>query len=71
MHHISVGSHIFFELRISENFIFKSLEEAGFCDVKVIAWRREDSNLPDDMFPDFSSFSFITASKLKQKLSPC
>ena len=67
----SVGPHNFFELRISEDFIFKSLEEAGFCDVKVIAWRREDLNLPDDMFPDFASFSFITASKLKQKLSSC
>ena len=67
----SVGPHSFFELRISEDFVFKSLEEAGFCDMKVIAWRREDSNLPDDMFPDFASFSFITASKLKQKLNSC
>ena len=67
----SVGPHNFFELRISKDFIFKSLEEAGFSNMKVIAWRREDSNLPDDMFPDFVSFSFITACKLKQKLSSC
>ena len=59
-----VGSHTFFDLQISEDFILKSLEQAGFCDVKVMAPTREDLGLPDDFVPHVVALSFIIASKM-------
>ena len=59
-----VGPHNFFDLRIPEDFIIKSLEQAGFCDVKVMALTREDLGLPDDFVPHLTALSFITASKM-------
>ena len=44
-----VGSHSFFALRLSRDVILKSLEEAGFCDVKTMAQTREDMGLPHDI----------------------
>ena len=59
-----VGSHNFFALRLSRDVILKSLEQAGFCDVKTMAQMREDMGLPDDIEPDVVGYSFITASKM-------
>ena len=44
-----VGPHNFFSLRLSRDVILKSLEQAGFCDVKTMAQMREDMGLPDDL----------------------
>ena len=59
-----VGPHNFFSLRLSRDVIFKSLEHAGFHDVKTTAQTREDLGLPDDFVPHLVALSFITASKL-------
>ena len=60
-----VGPHNFFELRISRDFVLKSLEQVGFGDVNVVAQMREELGLPDDFLPDLTVVSFITASKIK------
>ena len=59
-----VGPHNFFALRLTRDVIFKSLEQAGFCDVERVAQTREDFELPDDIEPDVVAYSFITASKM-------
>ena len=59
-----VGPHSFFVLRLSRDVIYKSLEHAGFHDVKTTAQTREDLGLPDDFEADLVAVSFITASKL-------
>ena len=59
-----VGPHNFFALCFSRDFIFKSLEHAGFHDVMTTAQTREELELPDDFETDFVALSFITASKL-------
>ena len=59
-----VGPHTFFDLQISEDFILKSLEQAGFCDVKVMALTRDDFGLPDGVLPHVVALSFIFASKM-------
>ena len=61
---LTVGPHNFFALRLSRDFIFKSLEHAGFHDVITTAQTREELELPDDFETDFVALSFITASKL-------
>ena len=57
-----VGPHNFFALRLSRDVIFKSLEHAGFYDVKTTTQTREDLGLPDDFETDVVALSFITAS---------
>ena len=47
-----------------KDFLLKSLEQAGFCEIKRIAKTREELGLSDDIVPDFFAFSFITASKM-------
>ena len=59
-----VGPYQFFDLPLKRDFILKSLEQAGFCDVKRMAKTREELKFPDDFEPDVVAFSFITASKL-------
>ena len=58
-----VGPLYYFGLCLSRDVIFKSLEQAGFCDVKRVALTREHFELPDDFQPNVVAFSFITASK--------
>ena len=64
-----VGSHNFFALRLTRDVIFKSLEQAGFRDIKRMAQTREDFGLPDDIEPDVVAYSFITASKVNGRLT--
>ena len=59
-----VGPHNFFALPLSKDDIFKSLEHAGFHDLKTTAQTREDLGLPDGFEADLVALSFITASKL-------
>ena len=59
----TVGSQEFFELRLSRDFISKSLEQAGFCDINVTIMPRPDLG-PDMPIPDLVGFNFITASKI-------
>ena len=59
-----VGPYKFFDLPLMKDFILKSLEQAGFCEIKRIAKTREELGLSDDIAPDFFAFSFITASKM-------
>ena len=59
----TVGSQEFFVLRLSRDSIFKLLEQAGFCDIKVTIVPRPDPG-PDEPNPDIVGFSFITASKM-------
>ena len=59
-----VGPHNFFDLPLSKDDIFKSLEQAGYCDVRRMAKTREDLGFPDDFEPEVVAFSFITASKM-------
>ena len=47
----TVGSQEFFELRVSKDFISKSLEQAGFCDIKVTVLPRPNFG-PDEPNPD-------------------
>ena len=58
----TVGSQDFFELRVSKDFISKSLEQAGFCDIKVTVHPRPNFG-PHEPNPDIVGFNFITASK--------
>ena len=58
-----VGPHNLFELPLTRDIVLKSLEQAGFHDVKRMATTREDLGLPDDFKPDVVGYSFITASK--------
>ena len=62
-----VGPNRFFELRTSRDFVLKSLEQAGFGDIKVVVLMQEDFEIPDDYVPDVTvtGVSFITASKTK------
>ena len=64
-----VGPHNFFALRLSRDVIFKSLEHAGFHDVKTTAQTREDLGLPDGFEADLVALSFITASRQNWWLS--
>ena len=64
-----VGAHNFFALCLTRDVIFKSLEQAGFCDLKRMAKTREDFGLPDDIEPDVVAYSFITASKVNGQLT--
>ena len=59
-----VGRHRFFGLRLSRDFIFKSLEQACFCDVKMKTETREELGLQDDIEPDTVTLDFITACKM-------
>ena len=59
-----VGPHNFFVLRLSRDVIFKSLEHAGFHDVKTMVQTREDLGLPDDFETYLVALSCITASKM-------
>ena len=59
-----VGAHNFFSLHLSRDVILKSLKQAAFCDVKMMAKMREDMGLPDDIEPDVVGYRFITASKM-------
>ena len=47
----TVGSQEFFELRLSKDFISKSLEQAGFCDIKVTVLPCPNFG-PDEPNPD-------------------
>ena len=58
-----VGSHEFFELRLSRDLISKSLEQAGFRDIDMTVLPRPDPG-PDEPNPDVVGFNFITASKM-------
>ena len=66
-----VGSHRFFNLQLSKDFIFKSLEQAGFCDIKVKTATRDELGLQDDIEPDTTILDFITASKMTQLAEEC
>ena len=59
-----VGCRKFFNLQLSRGFIFKSLEQAGFCDVKIRTETREELGLQDDVEPDTTTLNFITAHKM-------
>ena len=59
-----VGPHKFFDLPLTTDVILKSLEQAGFCEIKRMAQTREELGLPDDLVPEVVAFSFITASKM-------
>ena len=59
-----VGPYQFFDLPLTRDFILKSLEQAGFSDVKRMAKTREELGLSDNSIPDVVAFSFITASKM-------
>ena len=59
-----VGSLKFFDLRPPKEFILKSLEQAGFCHVKLVTLRREELKFPEDYVPEVFGVSFITASKM-------
>ena len=59
-----VGPYNFFDLPLSKDEIFKSLEQAGFCDIQRSAKTREDLGFPDDFEPEVVALSFITASKM-------
>ena len=50
---------------LKREFILRSLEQTGFCDVKRMAKMREDLGLSDDIVPDVVAFSFITASEMR------
>ena len=54
-----VGSHKFFNLHISREFISKSLEQAGFCDVKMSLEEHAKHSLPG-----IFAFNFCTACKI-------
>ena len=58
-----VGPYQFFDLPLTWDVILKSLEKAGFCEIKRIAKTREELGLSVDIVPDIVAFSFITASK--------
>ena len=55
-----VGSHKFFDLHLSREFISKSLERAGFSDVNVMSLT--DHGLQDQL-PEIIAFNFYTARK--------
>ena len=59
----TVGSREFFDLRLSRDFVSKSLKQAGFCDIKVTLLPRSHLGL-DVPNPDVVGFNFITASKM-------
>ena len=59
-----VGSQKFFDLQLSIEFITKSLEHAGFCDVKIVRLTRDDLHWTDDKRPELIAFIFLTASKM-------
>ena len=59
-----VGPYKFFDLPLTGDIIVKSLEQAGFCEIKIMKTTREDLGLSDDFVPEVVAFSFITASKL-------
>ena len=59
-----VGPYQFFDLPLTWDVILKSLEQAGFGEIKRMAKTREEVGLPDDIVPDVVAFSFITASKM-------
>ena len=59
-----VGPYQFFDLPLTWDVILKSLEQAGFCEIKRIAKTREELGLSVDIVPDVVAFSFITASKI-------
>ena len=59
-----VGPYNFFDLPLMRDFILKSLEQAGFCEIKRTAKTREELGLSDDIVPDVVAFSFITATKM-------
>ena len=59
-----VGPYQLFDLPLTWDVILKSLEKAGFCEIKRIAKTREELGLSVDIVPDVVAFSFITASKM-------
>ena len=60
----AVGPYQFFDLPLTRDVILKSLEQAGFGDVKRMAKTRDELKFPDDFEPHAVAFSFITASKM-------
>ena len=60
----SVGSQKFFDLQLSREFIYKSLERAGFCNVKAVVLTRDDLHWTDDKRPELVAFIFVTACKM-------
>ena len=58
-----VGSQTFFDWYLSREFVSKSVEQAGFCDVKIASLTRQDLQAPDDYQPECLGFTFITACK--------
>ena len=59
-----LGSLKIFDLRLSRDFILKSLEQSGFHHVKLVTLKREELKFPEDYVPDIVGVSFITASKM-------
>ena len=59
-----VGPYQFFDLPLTRDVILKSLEQAGFGDVKRMAKTRDELKFPDDFESHVVAFSFITASKM-------
>ena len=56
-----VGPYQFFDLPLTRDIILKSLQQAGFCDVKRIVKTTEDLGYSE---PAVFGYSFITASKI-------
>ena len=59
-----VGPYQFFDLPLTRDVILKSLQQAGFGDVKRMAKTRNELKFPDDFESHVVVFSFITASKM-------
>ena len=59
-----VGSQMFFNLHLSREFTYKSMKQAGFCNVKAVLLTRDDLHMTVDQYPEFIGFSFVTACKI-------
>ena len=55
-----VGSEKFFTLPLSKDFVVKSIEDAGFCDVKLTTLQRDQIH---DALPSLLLFFFVSATK--------
>ena len=59
-----VGSHNFFELQLPRGSITVLLEQAGFCDVKIIPLTTQGFQVAEDQYPPYVGFNFVTALKM-------
>ena len=59
----SVGSQKFLDRYLSKEFVSKSLEQVGFCDVKIVSLTRQELQIPEDQQPECLGTIFITACK--------